>query len=759
MERNTLPLQEIMNTNMTTNIADIKRYFKDDMTAAFGLALVVLPIALGIGVASGATPIAGVISAIVGGLVASFFRGSHVTINGPSAGLVGVMLAGGVVLSDGEVMSGFNYLLAATIVAGVGQMILGVFRFGEIIDRAPSASISGMLAAVGLMIIGTQFHTILGVTIDYDNAFESLGSIPSSFTKLNPIVASIGFIAVLVMILHNKLKIKALVSVPAPVWVILFSIPTVYYFDFFETHYVSIFDSAILVAPEYLVDIPTSFKSYWVFPDFGKATQLNFWIVSLSILVISIIETLVSAKVVDRIDPLKRHSNLNKELFAAGLCSVIAGSIGGLPVITAIPVYNGAKTKWANFYYGVILVLLVVLFDDILRVIPLSALAVLLVYTGYTMAKPQVWVSTYKKGDDQFLIFLTTLLATLVYGLLVGLFVGFITTLFTHFVKSNLTRKQFFHYLFNPSIESDRNENTHEKYIRLKGIINFINIPILKKILRQSAQTEKHVIVDMSHTRLADYTVLEYLQDDAPRYDLSEITFEIVGLGAHDATSRHPNATRILPADKKPQLNQRQRGLKELTEENNGNFWPEVRWDFNQLKDFELFKGRGIEYTLNTAKGNYKMFFEWETCDITFRASQLFSNKGIHTSISILHLPFNAPNFVLQEEVLADRIGVKLTLQSEDVNFDKHPVFSNKFALQGPDREGIRKFFNDELIEFLSDNPYYQLESNGAMLLILKDMRFASPMEMKRLHKFSHRLAEILLESWKSQPLDLEALL
>ncbi|MGH1335939.1 MAG: SulP family inorganic anion transporter [Aureispira sp.] len=744
---------------MIKTVPDIQRYFKEDIAAAFGLAFVVLPIALGIGVASGTTPIAGVLSAIVGGIVATFFRGSHVTINGPSAGLIGVMLMGGIILSDGGTISGFNYLLAATILAGIGQLLLGVLRFAEIIDRAPSASINGMLAAVGLTIIGTQFHTILGVSIGYDSAFDCLCSIPSSFLELNPIVTSIGLMAVAVMVLHDKISIKAIEVIPAPIWVILFSLPIVYYFDFFETHYVPLFGEGVRVAPEFLVDIPENFKGYWVYPDFGKINTFSFWMVSLSILVISTIETLVSAKVVDRLDPLKRHSNLNKELVAVGISSIVAGAIGGLPVITAIPVYSGAKTKWANLYYGLILLLFVVLFDDLLRIIPLSALAVLLVYTGYKMAKPQIWVSTYKKGDDQFLTFLTTLLATLVYDLLIGLGVGIITTLFTHFVKSNLTRKQFFQYLRDPSIESDRNDNTHERYIRLKGIVNFINIPTLKKILRYCAKTEKHIIVDMSHTRLADYTVLEYLQDYAPRYDLIGVTFEIVGLGAHDATSRHPNATRILSADKKPQLNQRQRGLKELTEEKNGSFWPEVRWDFNQLKDFELFKGRGIEYTINTAKGHYKMFFEWETCDITFGESRLFSNKGRHTSVAILHLPFNAPSFVLQEEILADRIGVKLALREEDINFDQHPSFSNRFLLQGDDKEGIRKFFNDVLIKFLNDNPYYQLECNGAMLLILKDMRFSSPLEMRRLHEFSQQLAEILLESWKSQPLDLEALL
>jgi hypothetical protein len=237
------------------------------------------------------------------------------------------------------------------------------------------------------------------------------------------------------------------------------------------------------------------------------------------------------------------------------------------------------------------------------------------------------------------------------------------------------------------------------------------------------------------------------------------MNFELVGLGAHDAYSRHPNATRILPSDKKPQLNKRQISLRELSEKNNGTFWPEVRWDFQQLKDFDFFKSRTVEYTFNIAKGNYKMFFEWQTCDITFEEGSTFSNQERYTSVSILHLPFNAPKFVLQREVLLDKIGVKLALKEEDINMDKHPGFSEKFLLEGSDPEAVRKFFNQPLIEYLNENPNYHIECNATMLLIFKEMRFATPSAMTHLHEFSNELAEILLESWKAQPLDLEAML
>lgn len=745
---------------MTKKLGTIQHYFKEDITAAFGMALVVLPLALGIAVASGVPPMAGVLSAVVGGIVATFFRGSHITINGPSAGLIAVMLSGGIALGDGNPLIGFQCLLGATIVAGIGQMLLGVFKLGERGDIIPTAAINGMLAAVGFTIIVTQIHLVFGVTIESESAYDSFWMIWKSIRALNPIILLIGAISIVVLLLHKQGAIKGARVLPTPIWIILFTIPIVYYFNFFETHYVPFFNTAFPVGPTYLVDIPLDIKNYIIYPSFEKINQIDFWTVSLSILAVSTIETLVSAKAVDKLDPLERNTNLNKELFAAGLSSTVAGCIGGLPVITAIPVYNGAKTKWSNLYYGIILALFVLIFAPIIRLIPLAALAVLLIYTGYKLATPKLWVDTYRKGDDQFLIFFTTFFATLVYGLLIGLVIGILITLFNHYGKSNLSGKKFIEYLTQPSIKTTRTENTHELYVKLEGIVNFINIPKLKQVLKASGESEKHIIVDMSNARLIDYTVLEYLHDDASRYDLPEgMNFELVGLGAHDAYSRHPNATRILPSDKKPQLNQRQASLRVLSEENNGIFWPEVRWDFQQLKDFEFFKSRTIEYSFNTAKGNYKMFFEWQTCDITFEEGNAFSNKERYTSVSILHLPFNAPKFVLQREALLDKIGVKLALREEDINMDKYPGFSKKFLLEGAKPDAVRKFFNQPLIEYLNENPNYHIECNGTMLLIFKEMRFATPSAMTRLHEFSNELAEILLESWKAQPLDLEAML
>jgi len=353
---------------MTTEIGTIRHHFKEDIGAAFGIALVVLPLALGIAIA-----------AIVGGIVTTFFRDSNVTINGPSAGLIVVMLSGIVTLNDGDTALAFQYVLAATVIAGILQMLLGMLRLGEIGDMIPAASIHGMLAAVGIMILSTQIYVALGISPTVGNTFELLKAIPSQIPNIHPIVTIISVISACILIAHSRVNNKIILSIPTTVWIIVFTVPIVYYFNFSESQVISTFYTTTEIGPQYLVQIPDDIWTCIIFPNFAKINQFSFWMVVLSITTISSIETLVSTKAVDKLDSLQRHSNLNKELFAVGISSAISGMIGGLPIITAIPIHNGAKTKWSNLYYGIFLLLFIILVASLIQLIPLAALAVLLV--------------------------------------------------------------------------------------------------------------------------------------------------------------------------------------------------------------------------------------------------------------------------------------------------------------------------------------------------------------------------------------------
>ena len=141
---------------------------------------------------------------------------------------------------------------------------------------------------------------------------------------------------------------------------------------------------------------------------------------------IASVETLASARAVDKLDPYKRTTNLNKDLIGVGLSTMVSGALGGLPIITVIVrstvnVSSNAKTKWANFYHGILLILFVLILAPVLRSVPLAALAAILVHTGFKLASPKVFKHAYDQGVEQLLFLCSTLIITLFTDLLYGI--------------------------------------------------------------------------------------------------------------------------------------------------------------------------------------------------------------------------------------------------------------------------------------------------------------------------------------------------
>jgi MFS superfamily sulfate permease-like transporter len=711
------------------------------------MALVMIPLALGISIASDAPIMSGVWSAVVGGLLATWLRSSHLAVNGPATGLVVVVLGGvhhfGATLG---VAYGFSIVLAATIVAGVFLIIAGLLGLGRLADTFPKAVVQGLLAAIGLMILGRQLHVALGAMQIGSSSYEILMDIPEALLRLNPLVAILGLGSLVLLSVHSSINYRWVQTIPAAIWVMIFAFIYTLIFQFSTPDTYKILGSNFEIDPkEQLVTLPNSLLDTFRFPLFKAVNQIDFWVYALTIAVFVFMETLMSGKIVDALDPQKRHTNLNRELMAVGFSNIVAGSLGGLPIITAIPLYNGAKTKMANFYHAVILLLLAGLLSYYAVSLPLAALAALLVYTGYKFASPKLIKDAYRKGDDQLIVFVATLFVALNYGLLMGIAIGLVVSLMIHYAKANLELKPFVKSLLRPVITTKRRPVSDELSIRPQGVLNFVNILYLKKIIRDSA-AEKHIILDLSHTRLIDLTVLQYLGEEAEILDVPNVFFDVIGLDTHAAASRHPYAMRVLPEDQKPQLSKRQVALREITLRYEGEFFPEIRWDVNHLRDFIFFRIRKIDYKLNVAKGLYGMFFDWESCDIAFAEGSIFANQERHTSIIMLHLPFNAPIFVLERENILDALAMK-----QDINFVEFSHFSQKFLLQGTDREAIEEFFSPDLILFLEKNDSYHIESNGTMLLIFKQMSFANAGDMQQMHDFSEQLAKILVGFLKRQ--------
>ena len=246
-----------MQTIPKTGLKGLIENWQSDLLAAISVALVAMPLALGIAIASGVPPMAGVLSAVIGGVVTTFFRGSHLAINGPAAGLITVILSSAMVLKDGSVHA-IHYVLAAIVVSGGLQILLGLLKLGKFADLFHSTVIHGILAAIGVIIIAKQIHIALGTVSTSNEIVGSLVDAVRQIPNINPYVGVISLTGLLLLIFQSRLSYKLFHLIPAPIWLLLLSIPFVFLFDFFEPQTRTLFGRNYLIGPDLLINLPNS---------------------------------------------------------------------------------------------------------------------------------------------------------------------------------------------------------------------------------------------------------------------------------------------------------------------------------------------------------------------------------------------------------------------------------------------------------------------------------------------------------------------
>lgn len=523
--------------------------WRSDVMSGFLVFLIALPLCLGISMASGVPPMAGIITAIVGGLVVSRVNGSYVTITGPAAGLIVVILDAVQELGEGNGMAGYKYTLAAIVCASVIQTLLGIFKAGKLSAFFPSSVVHGMLAAIGIIIMSKQIHTLLGVKPDATTVFGTLGQIPHSFVEMNPEVATIGFIGLGIMVLWAFLKGRYLKMIPAPILVVMLGLALAQYFDLDHEHvYMFLPNDPILphheytIGPRFLVAIPDNFAASFTFPDFSKIGSLVFWEHVITICLVGSLESLISAAAVDKLDPHKRYSDLNRDLTAVGIGNTIAGLIGGVPMIAEIVrssanVNNGAKTGWANFFHGLFLLIFVALFPHLIHEIPLAALAALLVFTGYRLASPHEFIKTLSIGKEQLVVFITTIIGVLATDLLIGVAIGMVAEFLVHVLRSVDWREVLKLYFDVKETEPGI------FHVRVDGAAFFANFLSLKSELSNLPEG-KTLIFDLSEVETIDHTVMEFIHHYCEDYERRGGKAAVHGLDLLEPASRHPLAAR-----------------------------------------------------------------------------------------------------------------------------------------------------------------------------------------------------------------------
>ena len=723
--------------------------FQSDLIAAISVSLIALPLSLGIALAAGAPAMSGILSAVVGGVVTTFFRGGHISINGPAKGVIAVILLGITLMDDGSGQA-FNYVLGAIVVSGAIQTLLGLLKLGRLADIFHSSVILGILAAIGIIIFAKQIHVALGTHSESSNIVQNLIDAVLLIPETNPFVVLISLTGLIILLFHSKISFRLFQFFPAPIWVIALSIPFVYLFNFFDAQTLTFFGKSYDVGPSLLLEIPENIMDSIMFPNFSMINTIEFWTTVFSLLIITSIESLAIAKAVDKIDPYKRKTDLNKDLTGIGLSTVAAGFVGGLPIIAVIirstvNIHNGAKTKWSNLYQGILLLVLIVVLGPLMRQVPLCAFAILLVFTGFKLASPGVFKQVYDHGPEQLIFFIFTMVLTLYTNLLVGLVGGLSLALATHMLLAKLPISQFFKMVYNSG--SDLSQIAEDRYeLKIKGIANFLSIPRIDKLIKKIPDGVE-VRVDLTDTKLVGITFMDYIVDYLKIQKTLGGNVVLEGLGSHISYSTYNRALKISLKNAAVKLSPRQNRLKNLANEKDYRFNHEVDWNTSYLKQFHFFEIRPIERKSNSLIGQFDdTGVSWQISDVTFNEGDAFSAETFNTTLIVLKLNKKIPVFTMEKEGLFEKIFDRVMALTgyKDIDFEMYPDFSRKFLITGKNESEIRSFFSKELVGFFEKNQIYHVESNGEAIIIFDKIKLARTDETISLIDYSRRLVQLL---------------
>ncbi|KPM49944.1 SulP family inorganic anion transporter [Jiulongibacter sediminis] len=416
------------------------KHIGKDFSAGLVVFLVALPLCLGISLASDAPLFSGIIAGIIGGIVVGLISGSKLGVSGPAAGLA-VIVANAI-----AGFPSYEVFLASVVLGGALQLVLGLVGAGKIAFYFPSSVIKGMLAAIGLTIILKQIPHAFGIDRDPEGEFQFLQPDgENTFSELLNLqyftegALIIGVVCMLVLILWDRKWVKQnpiLSLIPGPLLAVVLGVVINMFYP-----------ENLRLAGTHLVQIPISgsfagFVDLFRYPDFSSITSFAVIKTGFLIAIIASLETLLCVEATDRLDPRKNITPTNRELIAQGAGNMLSGLIGGIPVTQVIVrssanIQAGGRTKLAAVIHGFLLLFCVVLIPDLLNMIPLSALAAVLIIVGYKLAKPETFKRMWAEGQDQFIPFIATIIAVLftdlLVGILIGLLIGIGYVLYTNF--------------------------------------------------------------------------------------------------------------------------------------------------------------------------------------------------------------------------------------------------------------------------------------------------------------------------------------
>ncbi|WP_420155544.1 SulP family inorganic anion transporter [Siphonobacter sp.] len=498
--------------------------------------LVAVPLCLGIALASGVPLFSGIIAGIVGGLVVGLLSKSQLSISGPEAGLIVVVLA------TMERLEAFPTFLLATFVAGLIQVGLGFLRAGVISNFFPSSVIKGMLAAIGIILIIKQLPHLVGYDADaaegfslfQPDGFDILTQLTIAFQQFSGTAILISLLSLSVLILWERPLFRqhpVLKNIPAALVVVTLGIGI--------NMLISSLSSTLALQGNHLVQLPVpetvaGFLGLFTFPDFTSWDNPQVYASALSIAMVASLEALLAIEAIDELDPLKRKSPTNRELKAQGIGNVVSGLIGGMPltsviVRSSVSLNAGARTKRAALIHGSLLLVCVVTLPSVLNRIPWASLASILLVTGYKLARVSIFRQQYAAGILKFLPFVTTVVAILLTDLLVGIGIGLAVGLFFVLRETYVKAHQTHAYHVN---------GQERIRIRMGDYVSFLNKVSVTEIL-ETIPDDSVVEIDCTRSSYIDSDVLNILNSFESKAHLRNIQITYLKPTAENKSLHH----------------------------------------------------------------------------------------------------------------------------------------------------------------------------------------------------------------------------
>jgi len=713
----------------------LKQNWRVDAMSGFLVFLLALPLSLGIAKASEFPTAMGVLTAMIGGLVVSFFAGSRLTIKGPAAGLI--TICAGAVTELGGGTQGWHLALGAIIVASIIQIAFGFMKLGSLSDFFPHSAVHGMLAAIGLIIFSKQIHVLLGIdpaTLKGLEPVELYKMIPHSIMNEDIRVTFVGVISLIIIFGMPMLKMRLVKKMPPPMVVLLVTIPLALFMDFKHTE--PAFD---------LVKIGDFWSQVSFNADFSAIGTFVFWKYVIMFLFVNSLESLLTVKAIDGLDPWKRISNPNKDLVAVGIGNGLSGMLGGLPMISEVArssanISFGGRTRWANFFHGFFLLVAMVAFIPVIEMIPNTALAALLISVGYRLASPNEFFKTYKIGAEQLVIFVTTIIVTVATDLLMGVGAGILMKFFFHILNGAPIRSLF-------KARYDLQEDEDHYLVKVKDSAIFSNLIGYKKLWLRMKPGKK-VSMNFAEARIVDHSFMEALHHFEEEYQHHGGSVSVQGFDSFKALSNHPFAARKFDPDARNRfeikLSPRQVELRDFANVNEYAFYPQKISAAMKYKNFPIQRGVKIAYEENILE-KYLEQGRISVSDVTLTEGALSTTRDTPiTLVQITEIEAPIPDFALEPEGLFTKLSE--LAGSKDIDFADHPEFSKKYYLRGDHEAKIREFFSEPILKFLENREDIHIECHKHKLLFYKKRELLDTSEILYTEKFAEDFLNVLTE-------------